>query len=421
MQYSRRRPERGSPPWRGFRYSGAGFRKRFVRLHFAFASLACCAMGSDLLAGETTLDAYYVVDFWENTKGGIRTGETLMQDAGLNVSSSFDAFFGDGDASFFAYILWNDGNTFSEDYVGDLQVVSNIDAGRALRLYEFWYEQAVASDMTLRVGLYDLNSEFDAIDSSGLFINSSHGIGADYSQSGENGPSIFPVTSLTARLDWQLNDSASLRFAVLDGVPGDPEHPSRTTIHLGGDDGLLNALEYNHQFQNDVRLGIGAWLYTADFELLAAPGDTDNGNHGLYGFVDAPLYRIDSGTRIDGFFRYGVADDRFNMLDQYLGAGIVFTGLFAPGKDDQLGIAVARAHIGEPAREAALADGLSFADAETNIELTYNVQLTDWLRIQPKLQYIIDPGADPAIENALVVGLRFELTTSSGAVSHEWP
>jgi porin len=35
--------------------------------------------------------------------------------------------------------------------------------------------------------------------------------------------------------------------------------------------------------------------------------------------------------------------------------------------------------------------------------------LTGWLTVQPSLHYIVNPGADPVIRNALAVGLRTEL------------
>jgi porin len=56
----------------------------------------------------------------------------------------------------------------------------------------------------VKIGLYDLNSEFDVIEAAALFLNPSHGIGPDFAQSGRNGPSIFPVTSLAIRGEYRL-------------------------------------------------------------------------------------------------------------------------------------------------------------------------------------------------------------------------
>lgn len=364
---------------------------------------------------DTALSAYYIGELWHNSDGGIRTGSDYLSDAGLKVASELDGLLGGVDASFFAYFLWNNSNTFSDRYVGDAQVVSNIDAQRAIRVYEFWYEQALNEDVSLRFGLYDLNAEFDAVDTAGLFVNSSHGIGAEYGQSGEAGPSIFPVTSLAARFDMAIDDRNLLRYAILDGVPGDPDDPSRTTIDLGGKDGVLHALEYNFAVDGGARFGVGGWLYSGDFARIEATANRprDDGNGGIYGFVEAPVYRSDSGAIVHGFLRYGVANDEFNVFDSYTGAGVVARGLIPARPDDRFGLAIASAGIGDPWDRAT-----GGADShETSIELTYRTQVTDWLRIQPDVQYIVNPGGDPGLKNALVIGLRFELMTRH-AIAH---
>ena len=78
-----------------------------------------------------------------------------------------------------------------------------IAADRGWTLFELNAEQSMLDHrVSLLVGLYDLNSEFDANGTAGFFINSSFGIGAELGASGLNGPSIFPVTSLGTRLRW---------------------------------------------------------------------------------------------------------------------------------------------------------------------------------------------------------------------------
>jgi len=378
-------------------------------------------------AATTHIEAYYTGEVLYNANGGLRTGSAYLDDAGLTVETAFDSATGSAAGTFFVYFLYNNGTTFSPDFVGDIQGISNIDAIEALRIYEFWYEQPLADTVSLRFGLYDLNSEFDSIETPGLFVNSSHGIGADFAQSGVNGPSIFPVTSLAARLSWNVGGGNTLRYALLDGVPGDPDHPSRTAIKLGGDDGGLHVLEYNHQFPSGMRAGLGTWLYTADFAVIDADNPSagpsrDDGNNGAYGFVELPVYSsATSGARIDAFLRYGIADDTFNTLDSYLGAGVVATGLLPGRADDKLGFALARASLGSPARQALAADGTATESFELNLELTYSAQVSDWLRLQPNIQYVINPGADPSLDDALVIGFRFEMSTSPKAISHEWP
>lgn len=377
-----------------------------VQVSAAVTALWCATISCAW--ADTTIFGYYTGDSWHNIDGGLRTGETYLSDAGLTIDSEYDGWFGGAKSNVFVYLLWNNGNTFSDRYVGDWQTVSNIDTEKALRVYEFWYEQDLNDDVGLRFGLYDLNSEFDAIETAGLFIQSSHGIGAEYGASGLAGPSIFPVTSLAARFEMALSPANVLRYALLDGVPGDPNDPRKTTIDLGGNDGVLHALEYNHESDNGVRWGIGGWLYSADFDRIEATLERpqDDGNGGLYGFIDAPLYRGDSGVTVDGFLRYGVANDDLNSFGSYMGVGAVATGLIKQRPDDKFGIALASARVGDPYRRSV--NGAADRH-ETSIELTFSTQLTDWLRLQPDLQYIINPGASPLLQDALVFGLRFEL------------
>lgn len=91
------------------------------------------------------------------------------------------------------------------------------------------------------VGRYDLNSEFYRLQSASLFLNSSFGIGPEFSQSGLEGPSIFPNTSVGARFAIKPIEEIVLRTAVLDGVPVDRPNGTREIFAQG--DGVLAVTE----------------------------------------------------------------------------------------------------------------------------------------------------------------------------------
>ena len=135
--------------------------------------------------------------------------------------------------SIFAYLLWNNPSTFSDRYSGDTQVVSNIDAEQAFRLYEFWYQHPFTDGLNLKFGLYDLNSEFDVVNSAAMFLNGSHGIVPTYSQTGERGPSVFPFTSLSARLQWEIDNDNIIRYALLDAVCMPSSTPADSPARFG--------------------------------------------------------------------------------------------------------------------------------------------------------------------------------------------
>lgn len=48
--------------------------------------------------------------------------------------------------------------------------------------------------------------------------------------------------------------------------------------------------------------------------------------------------------------------------------------------------------------------------AETAIELSYSAPLGHGIRIQPDIQYIVHPGMDKSVDNALVIGSRVEVS-----------
>lgn len=361
-------------------------------------------------------EAVYTGEIIGNTRGGLKRAARYLDNLDLTLSVSSEAFGYEG-GTLFGYILYNNDSTFSGPVVGDLQVVSNIDNESNVRLFEAWYEQRFLDGRaSVKLGLFDLNAEFDAIETSGLFILSSHGIGPDFSQTGLNGPSIFPITSAGVRLDYEVAAPLTFRLAAFDAVPGTRNKPRKTAIHLSKGEGALIVGEADTHPLPDLRLVLGAWTYTSRFESVEAnfdlPGvEMRSDNHGVYVFAEGPLHReIQGGPgRLDAWVRFGIADTTVNQIRSYLGSGLVYTGLLPGRPDDQLGLAVAVARNGGRFLRAALAAGMPEDKREINIELTYRAPVTDWLTLQPDVQYIVNPGTHPDLRDALVIGLRFEL------------
>ena len=362
--------------------------------------------------------ATYTGEFDRNVRGGLKRGGAYLDNLDLQLEAERGAVFGIPGLSAFAYALYNNRHEFSSEYVGDAQGASSIDAPRGVRLYEAWVDWAPGTEaVSARLGLYDLNSEFDSIETAGLFLNSSHGIGPDFSQTGLNGPSIFPVTSLALRLRATGAGGGYGQIAVLDGVPGDPDDPGSNEIDLARNDGALVVLEGGWSGSAWRKVAVGLWRYTADFDRLnetTITGDPrrDDGNDGWYALADRTLWSNDA-RAVAGFVRIGQADDRFNPFDTYLGAGISLTGLGANRPEDAIGVAVATAFAGDEYRQAQAAADAPADSRETALELTYRAPINAWLTLQPDIQYIINPGTDPSLDNAFVIALRFELGFST--------
>lgn len=335
--------------------------------------------------------------------GGVRSGVRYLDNLDATMAVDLDRLWRLSNTRAFVYVLYNNGTTFSNALAGDAQVVSNIETGvQAVRLYEAWIERG-DERLSARAGLYDINSEFDALETSTIFINSAHGTGTDISQTGNNGPSIFPVTAPALRVQGMVNDRLTLRAAVLDGTPGDP---ARTVIMLRPQDGVFAIAEADWAI-GKARLIAGTWRYTAKFEIQRGEGAEEPargaGNAGVYLRGEAQVAG-DEAHPVSAFFRLGMAAGRFNLFDRFASLGIRARGVAVPGGEDELAFAVAHARTSGLARSAAP----DIARSETAFELTWRMKLTRQVSIQPDVQYVIDPSASTRQRDLLVVGVRFE-------------
>ena len=147
------------------------------------------------------LEAAYTGEVWRNVSGGVRQDGTYLDNIDIIATLDAERAWGWAGTTFVVSGLHNNRPTLSDRIVGDIQTVSNIDTDGATRLYEAWVERAFDAG-AIKLGLIDLNSELDVNETGALFINSSHGIGPDFSQVGENGPSIFPITGLGGVMRW---------------------------------------------------------------------------------------------------------------------------------------------------------------------------------------------------------------------------
>jgi porin len=356
-------------------------------------------------AGEQLLDvsATNITDILGNVQGGLRRSARVLDKADVTV-----AFLGDdhGAQGFSAFVdgQVTDGANFSGAVVGDAQTVSNIDGPSSVRLVSAWIAQDFDGRAGIKAGVVDLNTEFDVQATGALFLNSTFGIGPDFSQSGQNGPSIFPATGLGLAGWWLPAGHWQLKAGFFEGTPGDPVHPGRTSFTLSRDEGVLMLLEARNHLTPDFVIGAGTWRYTASFDAIDPARGRLSGNSGYYAIADGLLYAAPEGDKagLSGWVRVRFADDRINPIDAVVSGGLVYTAPFGR-MADQTGVSIARAQFGAPARQAA--NGALGRD-EMVVEATYSFNINSHLTVQPDIQYVISPGGDPAIENALVIGSR---------------
>lgn len=355
----------------------------------------------------------YTGDSWHNTQGGTKRGGRYVSLLSLAGDIHTEQAWGHSGGLVHSELLFGRG-TFG-DIVGEAQAVDNIDFGdkhNAQYLYELWYEQTLnAQGSSIKTGLYDVNSEFYSIDSAGLFINSALGTSQEFAQSGVSGPSVAPLTGLALRGLWAINPGWTLKAAIVDGTPGShngEKNNHKPHVQLRASEGALLIAEANYSIQNQHRFGAGKWHYTRRFD---EPYTSTSGeraySEGAYVFADTLLKKKENGEW-RSFASAGMASAAVNQLDSSLRGGVKYTGLLVKA-DDELGFAIASAHNGHDYRHHQHRQGTPTNHTETAYEITYRTQVTHWLALQPDIQYIANPSADPNLKNALALGVRFEI------------
>jgi len=336
-------------------------------------------------SGAITTELSYIAEAVRNHGGGLRKGNRYEAAASLATTIDTEKMGWWSGGTVYAEFIVNHGSEPSGTLVGDIQGVSNIADSNRTRLQQFWFEQSMA----ILLGTHDLNSEFDVSEYGGLFTHSSFGIGPEIS--GNVAASLWPEAGLAARLVLQVGNNVSFRVAGYDGDPA--------TRGLSAAEGYLYIGEaaYVHE---DTAYKMGLWRHSK------AP--TQGGRQGLAGaylLVDQPLWQWDGGG-VGLFLELGYAQRRAENIKNYIGVGLHVSGLIPGRGDDEAGVAMARSDFSD----TYLLANPGFKKNETAIEITYRVQLTDWLAIQPAFQYVIAPSGDPALENATVGLIRFELS-----------
>jgi porin len=332
----------------------------------------------------------YIGDGVYGFSGPFSNQSTMMDNLLLNLTVDSEQLIHLKKNTMFFTVLGTWGGS-PNNIIGSAQGIDNIEANnRTALLYQAWTEQKLLDDhLAVLVGLYDFNSEFAVTDSALIFIMPPMGAPAEIAQTGVNGPSVYPVTSLAARVKITPSDKWYIMLGAFDGVPGNPNHPYGTHVDLVKNNGLFWALENGVNLGTDNRkykFAVGSWFYTQTTSALL--DWQPSRNYGLYGMVDIPVYRVskDSERGINVFLRPGIANTQVNMFSPAIGGGVYWKGPLAKRPDDAFGVAFSYA---DSTADYVLANQPTALLAENLVEATYSLEINKHLVLQSSLEWVL--------------------------------
>lgn len=359
-----------------------------------------------------TVEGRYVMDAIGVADGGDARGVGLLGNAEITAEADLGRLIGWRGARGHVHLLSNHGRAVNT-LAGTVQGIDNIEvADGRTKLYEAWVEQSFGGDRaSLLVGLSDLNVDFYQNDAAGLLIAPAFGIGSELAATGPNGPSIFPSTALTVRLNLAIGKSGYVRAAVVDaraGVLGDA-----AGVDLSMRDGALLIAEAGTL--RGGKLAIGTWRYTRRQDDLYALDDAlypvRRVARGAYVLVDQHL--LGDATRgVDVFLRAGVSEGRTTPFRGGFQTGLLFRGIVPGRPDGQISVGVAQGLLSPCYRTSLRDEGEDPKGAETGFELTYQDRVAPWLAVQPDVQYVRRAFAGGGRRGVLVFGMRVIVTGS---------
>lgn len=349
------------------------------------------------------LNATYKGDLVSNFNGGIATGTTYLglADLFLHFDTEKAGLWKGGE--FLIHGSNSHGGEPSTTLVGDFQGISNIEAGNHTFLYELLYKQTF-TNFTATVGLQDLNVEFANSEVSSLFLNSSFGI---HSVIADNiSAPIFPITKPGITFSWDVSKKLRLKTAAYKGCPIDfDSNPYNLKWNLNYEKGFLWITESQFSWKGDQEknniLKVGVFYHqhcieSDDFDFESEEQLTHD--YGVYLVGDHQVFSdINKNRELRIFYQLGVSPRNDNFA--YVGAGCAYSGLLNSKGTDVLGLAFANGRMSNDC-----------GPDETTFELSYKVQLTSQIYLQPDLQYVVNPGGtDIHLKNATVGLIRLGL------------
>lgn len=373
-------------------------------------------------------------------RGGLGQGGRPLTHLDFKLKADLDKVIGWQGATAFFNLIDDRGGKPNADNAGSLLGVSNIEVPVATtRLFHAWIQKEWSEgQFSLLAGLYPIDSEFMVMDSAGVFVQPSYGALADLALT--RGPSIFNNSAFGLRGKWASADrSLYVQGALLDGIPGDPNHAVGTRVRFAAGDGVMAIMEVGHRpiaeipdidFAADemrpetdakapesepgfAKYAVGLWGYSERVDDLVDVDD--NGapvkrrSLGWYALAERTIWRETAVGDVTVFARYSHNDGNSIALERSLNLGVTLKGPFKGRDNDVAGLGYSRGMISDKYRVFLESGGVQPTRFEDAWELTYRFQMENWLSIQPVLQLIRHPGADQGVRNATVIGLRLDL------------
>lgn len=384
----------------------------------------------------------YTTDLAGNPVGGMRQGFTYTDNIAFGLKLDLEKLVGWRGATFTIAATDRNGDSLTEDFIGNQFTVQQIYGGQTILLTSMQLTQRLLDDkVEIKVGRFSAGDDFASSPIYWLYMN--NGI--------DGNPQALPVNASFSAFPWS---SWAARVRV---EPSPDWNAMAGMYQVSGRTFARNLNGLNMDFApTDGIMFVGQAGWTPEFfksrfkrapnereaaERLGKPGDTLHGMPGhywvggyystwslypqfgseqtaanAYGFYwhgDQMVYReapgSDQGLTVWTAFVLSPQENISKVPFQW-NSGLVYRGLLPGRNDDSAVFGLAYGNFSTDYGRSGLAydgDAVSF---EMALEWGYRIQLNRFFYIQPDLQYVIQPGGTGSIPDAFVLGAQIGVT-----------
>jgi carbohydrate-selective porin OprB len=345
-------------------------------------------MRSDLEHRGVTLQAFTNHFGSWKVRGGVDRGGELGHSGSYDLFALVDAerLVGAPGLTLFLHVKGQYDESVNPDVGALADPIDDADFDRAVYVSQLWLEQALlANRARLRVGFLEHQTLFDR----NAYANSED--------------RQFMATAL------DNNPIVPLPNGLGAAVILEPTRAFEVALGVGDADNTPGQSGFDTAF--DGHDSLSAWAETT---LRVRPCDLpgsyrfgvfrdgrNDGHWGAYLSFDQLLLR-EAGAPDEGlgaFARFGKADADESSFSWSWSAGLQYAGALSGRSDDVVGLGAWQLRPSSGGRDAT---------RETGAELYYAAAVLPWLTVTPAVQWIRDPGGEPA-PDAVVATLRLRV------------
>lgn len=379
-----------------------------------------------------------------NIKGGYDEDHTARwtEQFVLGLKVDLQKTLGLENALFKVAITERDGRSLTNDRIADPRVGGYNSSqevygrGQTWRLTQLWFSKGFLDNkLDVKLGRLGLGEDFNS------FPCDFQSLTFCGSQVGNWAGSIWynwPVSQWGGRVKYNLDPELFVQVGAYEQNPTNLETGNGFKLNGSGSKGTVVPVElvwspkvqglpgeyrvgyyYSSANANDVLEGVngqpqplvggdfrshssksGYWL-VAQQQITSRDGDA---SRGLSLFANLTLHDKDT-----------------NQVDNFIQAGMVYTGPFDARPKDAIGFGVARVHTNKDYLERAELqnqisghtdyndpNSIPLQHSEYSSEVYYGVHVTNWLTVRPNLQYVLYPGGVREVAAAWIGGVKVE-------------